>query len=126
MNKKSFLISISILIFLLAACTEKTNNFVKESDMKSQNAVKYLYNVNPFYVHWKKHTCPKCGAKLKTDYDSVVVNSDSPEAKDYDFSVAAGDSYLTGDVEFRKSYFRCPKCEFTISFDEMKKHEKEK
>ena len=102
------------------------NNFVKESNMKSQNAVKCLYNVNPFYVHWKKHVCPKCGAKLKTAYDSVVVNSNSPEAKNYDFSVAAGDSYLAGDVEFRISYFRCPKCEFAISFDEMKKYEKEK
>ena len=101
-----------MLILLFAASTAKTNNSVKESDIKSQNAVKYLYSVNPFYVHWKKHVCPLCGAKLKTAYDSVVVNSNSPRAKDYDFSVAAGDSYLTGDVEFRTSYFRCPKCGF--------------
>ncbi len=92
--------------------------------MKSQNAVKYLYNVNPFYVHWKKHACPRCGAKLKTAYDSVVVNSDSPEAKNYDFSV--GDTYLKGDVEFRMSFFRCPECGFEIAFDEMKKLEKKK
>lgn len=72
--------------------------------MKNRNTIKYLYNVNPFYVHWKKHFCPKCGIKMKTDYDSIVVNSDSPKANDYDFSVVAGDSYLTGNVEFRKSF----------------------
>ena len=88
--------------------------------------IHYMYNTNPFYVHWKKHYCPKCDARLKTAYDSVVVNSDSPEAKDYDFSIAAGDSYLTGDVEFRKSFFQCPQCGFKISFDEMKKLEKQK
>lgn len=94
--------------------------------MKSKNAVKYLYNETPFYVHWKKHFCPECGTRLKTAYDSVVVNSNSPEAKNYDFSIAAGDNHLTGDVEFRTSYFKCPKCEFSISFDEMKKLEKDK
>lgn len=94
--------------------------------MKSETAVKYLYNVNPFYIHWRKHICPKCGAKLRTAYDSTIVNSNSPEAKEYDFSIAAGDSYLTGDVEFRTGYFKCQKCEFTISFDEMKKYEKGK
>lgn len=124
-SKRTFLlISIFLLLFFLIACIGQVNNFEKVPAMKSKNAVKYLYNVNPFYVHWKRHYCPECGTRLKTAYDSVIVNSNSPEAKDYDFSIAAGDSYLTGDVEFRTSYFKCPKCEFVISFDEMKKLEK--
>lgn len=61
---------------------------------------------------------------MKTAYDSVIINSNSPEATNYDFSVAAGDYHLTGDVEFRTRYFKCPKCEFSIPFDEMKKLEK--
>ena len=94
--------------------------------MKSKLPVKYIYNESPFYVYCKKHACPECETRLKTNYDSVVMNSNSPEAENYDFSIAGGDSYLTGDVEFRISYFKCPKCEFAISFDEMKKREKEK
>lgn len=60
--------------------------------MKSNDAIKYIYDVSPFYVHWKKHFCPKCGEKLELRYISKIVNSDSPEAKDYDFSV--GDTFL--------------------------------
>ena len=61
-----------------------------------RKAIKYIYDANPFYVHWKKHFCPKCGKKLELRYVSKIVNSNSPEAKDYDFSV--------GDVEFRTRY----------------------
>ncbi len=25
-----------------------------------KNAIKYIYPASPFYVHWKKHACPKC------------------------------------------------------------------
>ena len=68
---------------------------------------------------------------LQMDFYSVLMKGRCSQSmaygqKNYDFSVAAGDSYLAGDVEFRISYFRCPKCEFAISFDEMKKYEKEK
>lgn len=55
---------------------------------------------------------------------SKIVNSDSPEAKDYDFSV--GDTFFVGDVEFRTRYFHCPKCLLDISFQEMKRFEKDK
>jgi len=85
-------------------------------------AIKYQYNMNPFYVHWKKHYCPKCNNKLTVKYKSEVINSKSPEAKYYDFSV--GDIYIVGDVDFRTSFFHCDKCDFTIPFDEMKKFEK--
>ena len=67
--------------------------------MKSKKAIKYIYEANPFYVHWKKHFCPKCGNKVELRYVSKIVNSKSPEAKDYDFSV--GDTFFVGDVEFR-------------------------
>ena len=92
--------------------------------MKSNGAIKYIYDASPFYVHWKKHFCPKCGKKLELWYVSKIVNSNSPEAKDYDFSV--GDTFFVGDVEFRIRYFHCSNCQFDISFKEMKKYEKSK
>lgn len=92
--------------------------------MKKPIPIKYLYNMNPFYVYFKKHYCPDCKILLKRDYDSKIVNSHSLEAKDYDFAIGAGDSYYKGDVEFRTSFFRCPKCNLKIYFDEMKKIEK--
>lgn len=85
-----------------------------------KKAVKYLYNGNPLYLN-KKHICPKCGNKVELRYDSKTVNSKSPEAKDYDFSL--GDTFLTGDVEFRTGYFHCPKCLLSISLREMKEYE---
>ena len=90
--------------------------------MKSKNAIKYLYGVNPFYVHWKRHFCPKCGNRVEIRYCSKIINSMSPEAENYDFSV--GDTYLVGDVEFRVGYFYCPHCNANISFRDMKMFEK--
>ena len=90
--------------------------------MKSYNAVKYIYDASPIYVHFKKHYCPKCDKRLIVAYESIVINSHSPEAKNYDFSVS--DTTLEGDVEFRKSFFECPSCGMQISFAEMKQIEK--
>ena len=87
-----------------------------------RKAIKYVYDANPFYVHWKKHFCPKCEKKLELRYISKIVNSKSKEAKYYDFSV--GDTFFVGDVEFRTRYFYCANCHLDISFEEMKKHEK--
>ena len=90
--------------------------------MKNKKAIKYIYDTNPFYVHFKKHFCPKCGTKLKLQYISKIVNSKSQEAKNYDFSI--GDTYFIGDVEFRTRYFYCSKCQLNFSFQEMKCYEK--
>lgn len=89
-----------------------------------RKAIKYVCDSNPFYVHLKKHFCPQCGKKVELRYFSKIVNSKSPEAKDYDFSV--GDTFFVGDVEFRTIYFYCSNCRFDISFQEMKKHEKKR
>ena len=88
-----------------------------------KKAIKYIYKGNPFYVYLKKNFCPKCGSKLEVWYISEVVNSNSPEAKKYDFS--AGDTFFVGDVEFRTKCFYCPTCRLNIPFESMKKYEKD-
>lgn len=89
-----------------------------------RKAIKYICDASPIYVYFKKHFCPKCGNKLELKYVSKVVNSKSPEAKYYDFSI--GDTFLVGEVEFRTRYFHCVKCQLDFSFKEMKNHEKNK
>ncbi len=42
-----------------------------------KKAIKYIYNANPFYVHWKKHVCPQCGGKVELRCVSKIVNSKS-------------------------------------------------
>lgn len=86
-----------------------------------KKAIKYICNANPLYIHFKKHFCPKCGSKVELGYISKIVNSNSPEAKNYDFSV--GDTFLIGDVEFRTKCFYCTNCKINISFKEMKNYE---
>lgn len=83
---------------------------------------KYV-NYDIFYTVFKRHNCPVCGTKLTRVKTSRIVNSMSPEAKNYDFSL--GDSFMVGDVEFIWKEFYCPICEKRIPIDEMRRIEKE-
>ncbi len=76
------------------------------------------------FVYLKKHKCPKCTTTMKVEKESVVVNSNSPEAKNYDFNNF--DSYFSGDVKFIHDVFICPECGNKVSVKEMKRIEKEK
>ena len=85
--------------------------------------IKYSYNASLFWVHCKKHFCPKCGTKVELGYHKKIVNSRSYEAKYYDFF--DGFHFMVGDVKFITRCFYCPKCDFNISFEDMKKCERE-
>lgn len=78
---------------------------------------------SPLFVYFKKHYCPKCSTLLKVEKESVVVNSKSPEAKNYDFS-NFGDGFMFGDVKFVNDIFRCPNCGNKITVKEMIRIEK--
>lgn len=69
----------------------------------------------------KDHFCPECGAKLEKVTVSKVVNSRSPEAKDFDFGV--GGISMVGDVRFTWDEFACPSCRKQFSVDEIKQSE---
>lgn len=86
-----------------------------------KKAIKYIYDANPLFVH-KKHYCHNCGNKLELRTMCKVVNSKSPEARNYDFSLA--DTFLVGDVEFRSKYLHCPTCQKDISFKDIKKQKR--
>lgn len=88
--------------------------------MKYQH-IKRTFN-NPFYVHFKKHYCINCGELLRAIKVSKIVNSNSTEAKKYDFSM--GDTYMIGNVKFIWTEFQCHKCLRLFTIDEMKRIEK--
>ena len=73
---------------------------------------------SPLFVHLKKHYCPDCNSLLNKIKVSKIVNSESPEAKDFDFE--ALDNFMIGNVKFIWTEFRCPHCGKQISVDEMK------
>ena len=60
---------------------------------------KYINNAI-FYTVFKKHYCPVCGTKLTRIKTSKRVNSTSPEAKNYDFTL--GDSFMS-DMQKKNS-----------------------
>ena len=80
---------------------------------------KRAYN-NVFYFK-KDHFCPNCETKLEKVSVSKVVNSRSPEAIDFDFSI--GDSYAVGDIQFTWDEFECPNCKKHLTINEMKEIE---
>ena len=78
---------------------------------------------SPIYVYYKKHFCPTCKEQLRKIGVSKIVNSNSPESRNFDFS--QGDSYMVGDVKFIWTEFKCLKCGFQVSVRELKRIEKE-
>ena len=81
------------------------------------------FNDDVIYTVFKKHFCPTCGTKLSRITTSKIVNSKSPEAKQYDFS--GNDGFMVGDVEFIWKEFYCEKCEKRITVNEMKRIERQ-
>ena len=77
---------------------------------------------NPFYVNCKKHYCIDCGEQMTKIKVSKIVNSNSPEAKNFDFHTV--DNYMIGDVKFIWIEFQCPKCKRQFTIEEMKRIEK--
>ena len=76
----------------------------------------------PFWVRFKKHYCPTCMNLLTTTKVSKIVNSNSEEAKDYDFS--SGDTYMIGNIKFIWTEFLCAACGKTYSLQEIRENEK--
>jgi len=76
-----------------------------------------------------KHYCPKCKVLLQIKRKERVVNSESEEAKDFDFSsggLAFGPSRAIGNVKFTWDVFYCEKCDLEISIKNMKIYENKK
>lgn len=80
------------------------------------NGIKY-FNNDIFYM-MKKHYCPDCKALLKKVKVSRIVNSKSPEAKNFDFSD------VDGNVKFVWKEFECSECKRHITVSEMREIEK--
>ena len=74
---------------------------------------------NIFYV-FKKHHCPVCGNKLLRKNVAEIVNSESLEAKNYDFEVA--DITVKGDMKFTHIEFYCNQCDKYYTVKEAKKN----
>ena len=118
------IIAVAVLLFVAVSIINgvgSKSNYCEKVQTNSVIPVRYIINENPLYVYLKKHLCPGCRTKLETAYSSIIVNSNSPEAVDYDFS--NGDVYWVGDVEFRTLFFKCPGCGYEIAFDEMRRLE---
>ena len=76
----------------------------------------------PLWARLKKHDCPQCGGRLALVKNSKVVNSESEEGKNFDFS--SGDVYLVGNVKFVWDEFQCPTCGKAFSLDKIRSFEK--
>ena len=75
---------------------------------------------SPFWVNLRNHFCPDCDETVNVTTESKVVNSKSPEAKNYDFSDACGETNLVGNIKFTWTVFECPVCKRRFTVSEMK------
>ena len=79
------------------------------------------YNCSWLYLR-RTHFCTNCETALVRKKREVIVNSESEEAKNYDFSCV--DTYLHGNIKFVTFYFECPSCRKVYEISELKALEK--
>lgn len=82
----------------------------------------YIRKYNDVFYFRKDHFCPDCKTKPETVSVSKVVNSGSPEAKDFDFRMPGG-RFMVGDIRFTWDEFECPNCKKHLTVNEMKEIE---
>jgi uncharacterized protein YlaI len=85
------------------------------------NGHKRIYD-DVIWVNLRNHFCPDCDEIVNVTTESKVVNSKSPEAKNYDFSHGA-DTNLVGNINVTWTVFECPVCKRRFSVKEMKQIE---
>jgi len=78
-----------------------------ESNTELINSTVVQFNCKLSYVK-KEHLCLECENALDKKIREAIVNSESEEAKNYDFYFV--DSYLCGNIRFIILYFECPEC----------------
>ncbi|MBE6671988.1 MAG: hypothetical protein E7599_00500 [Ruminococcaceae bacterium] len=79
----------------------------------------YKREYNDVLYFKKDHFCPECKTKLDKVPVSRVINSGSPEAKNFDFSMPGG-NFAVGDIQFIWDEFECPNCQKHLTVNEMK------
>lgn len=82
------------------------------------------FNNDVIFTIFKKHYCSKCGAKLDLIKRVKIVNSESPESKNFNFCI--GDGFVKGDVKFIWKEFQCPNCRTEYTINELRRIEKQK
>ena len=87
------------------------------------HATKIVYEGGFLFMH-REHHCPECNQLLEVAYMEKVVNSNSPEAKYYDFSMTGCRGVFVGNVLFRIRCFYCTSCEKVFRVKQIKEIEK--
>lgn len=72
---------------------------------------------NPKFTNAKKRFCPDCKNRLEVIRVSKVINSQSKEVKQYNFS--DGEQSLIGNVKIKWREFYCPNCNKYTSVADM-------
>lgn len=88
------------------------------------HAIKTINEGGIIFMH-KDHFCPNCNQLLEVAYIEKVVNSNSLEAHNYDFSMPYRGGAFIGNVLFRIRCFYCTSCEKAYRVKQIKEIEKE-
>ena len=80
----------------------------------------YSFKIENIFQLLKKHYCPVCSTVLSKRKVSEIVNSESPEVKNYDFEVA--DTFVKGDMKFTHIELYCNQCNKYYTIREAKKN----
>ena len=98
-----------------------------KDSIRNLKGIQGFHRMIDISARMKKHYCPVCNGLLRVISKGVVINSESEEAKNFNFSVMDGRMY--GNIRFTNDIFYCNECdrEFTTrAISDIEKEEKRK
>ena len=72
-----------------------------------------------------KHYCPYCNNLLSLTRKKQIVNSESEEAKGFNYTSMFEGGSLYGNIEFSWDAFHCDSCDMEVSVKDMRRYERE-
>lgn len=96
---------------------DRYHNWIRNMDGVQGFQIEHSYS-----ARIGKHYCPYCHSLLQVKQKKQIVNSESEEAKNFDFS--SGGEALIGNIEFKWDIFYCEHCNKEIPTGDIYQYER--
>lgn len=92
----------------------------RQENVNEQGTKRRLSSLNPIYIYFRRHNCPKCRSKLVIESEAIV--NKQTDGSNH-FKIAMSETRFVKNVVLERKVFECPECSFSISLSSLLEYE---